>query len=106
MELKKLVYMYLVQHAGDQPDLALLSVNSFQKDLSDPNQSVRALAVRPARPAVGWGPCARAHASCNTAPPARVLTCLAALASLRQLTPLFGPPPSALPTAARDGGDP
>ena len=42
MELKKLVYMYLVQHAGDQPDLALLSVNSFQKDLSDPNQSVRA----------------------------------------------------------------
>ena len=46
MELKKLVYMYLVQHAGDQPDLALLSVNSFQKDLSDPNQSVRALALR------------------------------------------------------------
>ena len=41
MELKKLVYMYLVQHAGDQPDLALLSVNSFQKDLSDPNQLIR-----------------------------------------------------------------
>ena len=46
MELKKLVYMYLVQFAGDQPDLALLSVNSFQKDLSDPNQLIRALALR------------------------------------------------------------
>ena len=46
MEIKKLVYMYLVRHAGDQPDLALLSVNSFQRDLSDQNPLIRALALR------------------------------------------------------------
>ena len=46
LELKKLIYMYLVRHAGDQPDLALLSVNSFQRDLSDQNPLIRALALR------------------------------------------------------------
>ena len=42
MEVKKLVYMYLVQHASEQPDLALLSVNSFQRDLADPSALIRA----------------------------------------------------------------
>ena len=46
LELKKLIYMYLVRHAGEQPDLALLSVNSFQRDLSDQNPLIRALALR------------------------------------------------------------
>ena len=46
MEVKKLVYMYLVQYAVEQPDLALLSINSFQKDLSDHNALIRALALR------------------------------------------------------------
>ena len=46
MEVKKLVYMYLVRYAGEQPDLALLSVNAFQRDLSDPNALIRALALR------------------------------------------------------------
>ena len=46
LELKKLIYMYLVRHAGDQPDLALLSVNSFQRDLSDQNPLIRSLALR------------------------------------------------------------
>ena len=46
MEVKKLVYMYLVQYASEQPDLALLSINSFQRDLSDHNAMIRALALR------------------------------------------------------------
>ena len=46
MEVKKLVYMYLVRYAGEQPDLALLSVNSFQRDLGDANAAIRALALR------------------------------------------------------------
>ena len=46
MELKKLVYMYLVRYAGEQPDLALLSVNSFQRDLENGNQLIRASALR------------------------------------------------------------
>ena len=46
LEVKKLVYMYLVRYAGEQPDLALLSVNSFQRDLSDSNALIRALALR------------------------------------------------------------
>ena len=46
VEVKKLVYMYLVQHASEQPDLALLSVNSFQRDLADPSALIRAMALR------------------------------------------------------------
>ena len=49
MEVKKLVYMYLVHHADANPtcrELALLAINSFQRDLSDPNQLIRALALR------------------------------------------------------------
>ena len=46
MEVKKLVYMYLVEYSSEQPDLALLSVNSFQRDLSDHNAMIRALALR------------------------------------------------------------
>ena len=49
MEVKKLVYMYLVHYADANHacrELALLSINSFQRDLSDPNQLIRALALR------------------------------------------------------------
>lgn len=46
LDVKKLVYMYLVHYAEDKQDLALLSVNSFQKDISDPNELIRALALR------------------------------------------------------------
>jgi AP-3 complex subunit beta len=41
MEVKKLVYMYLVAYAQLKPELALLSINSFQKDLSHSSQRVR-----------------------------------------------------------------
>jgi AP-3 complex subunit beta len=46
LQVKKLVYTYLMQYAEFKPDEALLSVNNFQKDLSDKNQFIRALALR------------------------------------------------------------
>jgi AP-3 complex subunit beta len=46
MELKKLVYHFLVHYAELEPEASLLSINSFQKDLSDANPVIRALALR------------------------------------------------------------
>lgn len=46
LEIKKLVYIYLIHHAEQEPDLALLSINTIQKSLSDTNPQVRALALR------------------------------------------------------------
>lgn len=46
LEIKKLVYIYLLHHAELDPDLALLSINTIQKSLSDQNPQVRALALR------------------------------------------------------------
>lgn len=46
LEVKKLVYIYLLQFAESDPDLALLSVNAIQKSLTDQNPQVRALALR------------------------------------------------------------
>lgn len=46
LELKKLVYLYLINYAKTQPELALLAVNTFVKDANDPNPLIRALAVR------------------------------------------------------------
>ncbi|EFJ15528.1 hypothetical protein SELMODRAFT_740, partial [Selaginella moellendorffii] len=46
LEVKKLVYIYLVHYADKRPDEALLSINSFQRDLSDINPLVRAWALR------------------------------------------------------------
>lgn len=49
MEVKKLVYTYLVHHADANAtcrELALLAINSFQRDLSDSNQLIRGLALR------------------------------------------------------------
>ncbi|MCI13335.1 beta-adaptin-like protein B-like, partial [Trifolium medium] len=40
LELKKLVYLYLINYAKSQPDLAILA------DSQDPNPLIRALAVR------------------------------------------------------------
>ena len=34
LEVKKLVYAFLVQSAEVKPEMALLSINTFQKDLS------------------------------------------------------------------------
>eukprot|EP00161_Ancyromonas_sigmoides_P015939 TRINITY_DN423_c3_g1_i1.p1 TRINITY_DN423_c3_g1~~TRINITY_DN423_c3_g1_i1.p1 ORF type:complete len:925 (-),score=596.37 TRINITY_DN423_c3_g1_i1:43-2673(-) len=46
VELKKLVYLYLMNYAKSQPDLAILAVNTFVNDARDPNPLIRALAVR------------------------------------------------------------
>ena len=46
IEIKKLVYIYLLHYAESEPDLALLSINTIQKSLTDQNPQVRALALR------------------------------------------------------------
>ncbi|KAJ0987781.1 hypothetical protein J5N97_006137 [Dioscorea zingiberensis] len=46
LEVKKLVYLYLLHYAEKRPNEALLSINYFQKDLSDTNPLVRAWALR------------------------------------------------------------
>ncbi|XP_043981402.1 AP-3 complex subunit beta-2 isoform X2 [Gambusia affinis] len=46
IEVKKLVYVYLVRYAEEQQDLALLSISTFQRGLKDPNQLIRASALR------------------------------------------------------------
>lgn len=47
IELKKLVYLYIINYAKTQPDLAIMAVNSFRKDAKNPQSPlIRALAVR------------------------------------------------------------
>ncbi|OEH73925.1 beta adaptin protein [Cyclospora cayetanensis] len=46
IELKKLVYLYVINYAKVQPELAILAVNTFRKDSLDPNPLIRALALR------------------------------------------------------------
>lgn len=46
IEVKKLVYVFLQRYAEEQQDLALLSVSTFQRALKDPNQLIRASALR------------------------------------------------------------
>ncbi|CAJ1380969.1 unnamed protein product [Effrenium voratum] len=46
LDLKKLVYLYVINYAKAQPDLAILAIHSFRKDANDPNNPLlRALAV-------------------------------------------------------------
>lgn len=46
LPVKKIVYIYLLQHAEHEPDTALLSINTIQKSLTDQNPQIRALALR------------------------------------------------------------
>ncbi len=48
VELKKLVYLYIINYSRTRPSEALLAVNYFKKDSSssNPNPFLRALAVR------------------------------------------------------------
>ena len=46
IEIKKLVYIYLLHHAEAEPDLALMSINAIQKSLTDANPQVRVMALR------------------------------------------------------------
>ena len=45
-ELKKLVYVYLERYAQEQQELALLSISTFQRGLTDHNQLIRGCALR------------------------------------------------------------
>ncbi|MCJ1250328.1 AP-3 complex subunit beta [Trapelia coarctata] len=46
IEIKKLVYIYILHYAESEPDLALLSINTIQKSLTDQSPQVRAMALR------------------------------------------------------------
>jgi AP-3 complex subunit beta len=49
LEVRKMVYIYLVQYADHSPEtreLSLLSINSFQRGLRDSEPWIRALALR------------------------------------------------------------
>ena len=49
IEVKKMVYNYLVHYADYNDscrEMALLSINTFQKDMSGSNQLIRGLALR------------------------------------------------------------
>ena len=46
LDIKKLVYFYILHYAESDPDLALLSINTIQRSLSDQNPQVRTLALR------------------------------------------------------------
>ncbi|KAH0792489.1 Adaptin N terminal region family protein [Histomonas meleagridis] len=46
IELKKLVYLYLINYSAQEPEQAIMAVNTFIQDSEDNNPLVRALAVR------------------------------------------------------------
>ncbi|OHS94026.1 Adaptin N terminal region family protein [Tritrichomonas foetus] len=46
IQLKKLVYLYLVTYSTQEPEQSIMAVNTFIHDSEDPNPIVRALAVR------------------------------------------------------------
>ncbi|GAA5905071.1 hypothetical protein JCM8208_007675 [Rhodotorula glutinis] len=45
LQARSLISLYIVHCASHAPELALLSINAYQKDLSDPNPLVRAGAI-------------------------------------------------------------
>ncbi|CAH8559428.1 unnamed protein product [Heterobilharzia americana] len=45
-EIRKLVYAFLTHYAEQEQDIALLSISTFQRAMKDPNQLVRASALR------------------------------------------------------------
>lgn len=46
IELKKYVYLYLVSHANQEPEQAIMAVSAFDQDSQDSNPLIRGLAVR------------------------------------------------------------
>ena len=41
LELKKLVYLYLMNYAKTQPEMAILAVNTFAKVINESNEKMR-----------------------------------------------------------------
>jgi AP-3 complex subunit beta len=46
LQARTLISLYIIHCAATAPELALLSINAYQKDLSDPNPIVRAGAIK------------------------------------------------------------
>ncbi|KAJ1967736.1 beta-adaptin [Dispira parvispora] len=46
LEIKKLIYLYLINYAKTNPELVILAINTFVKDTDDSNPLIRALAIR------------------------------------------------------------
>ncbi len=46
VEVKKLVYLYLINYAKSNPDLTIMAVNAFVKDSEHASPLIRALAIR------------------------------------------------------------
>ncbi|KAK9357990.1 adaptin N terminal region-domain-containing protein [Lipomyces starkeyi] len=46
LEVRKLVYIYLLRYGQQESDLALLSINAIQKSLGDQNPQIRAMAIK------------------------------------------------------------
>lgn len=47
MELKKLIYLYIINHAKTNSEMSIMSVNSFMKDAMDKNNPFnRGVAIR------------------------------------------------------------
>ncbi|KAJ1672750.1 beta-adaptin, partial [Spiromyces aspiralis] len=46
LEIKKLIYLYLINYAKTKPDLVILAINTFVRDTEDTNPLIRALAIR------------------------------------------------------------
>lgn len=46
VEVKKMVFLYLVNYAKSKPEMAILAINGFIRDISDGNPLIRALALR------------------------------------------------------------
>ncbi|OMJ17917.1 AP-2 complex subunit beta [Smittium culicis] len=46
LEIKKLIYLYLMSYAREKPDLVILAINTFVRDSEDNNPLLRALAIR------------------------------------------------------------
>ena len=46
LELKKLVYLYVINNAKGRPEDAIMSINSFIKDIKKGSPMIKALAVR------------------------------------------------------------
>jgi AP-1 complex subunit beta-1 len=46
VEVKKLVYLYLISYAKSNPDLTIMAVNAFVKDSEHASPLIRALAIR------------------------------------------------------------
>ncbi|OZJ05323.1 AP-2 complex subunit beta [Bifiguratus adelaidae] len=46
LEIKKMVYLYLINYARNRPEMAMMAVTTFTKDVEDPNPLIRALSIR------------------------------------------------------------